>query len=63
MGIPFFVIGVVCLFLHGDNCKLIGAIFIGGSIMQIAVGVAVVKYVAPLMLSIFENLQKDGWRR
>jgi predicted lysophospholipase L1 biosynthesis ABC-type transport system permease subunit len=60
-GVLFLLAGVACLFSQAANSKMIGAVFIGGSLLHIAVGIVVVKYVAGWMLSIRERLRQKGW--
>ena len=56
-GAIFLPIGCVLLFLHKENTTLIGAVFIGGSIINIALGYIVVRFVPRFMLGIFQSLR------
>jgi hypothetical protein len=57
-GTIFLPMGCIFLFMHGDNSKLIGGAFIGGSILQIVLGIIIVKYVSRLMLGISRSLRE-----
>jgi len=56
-GAIFLLIGCVLLFLHKENTTLIGAVFIGGSIINIVLGFIVVRFVPRFMLGIFHSLR------
>jgi len=57
-GSLFLVIGIVLLFTHGQNSLLIGGVFIGGSIFQIAIGYVVTRFFPRIMVGIFESLRQ-----
>ncbi len=57
-GAIFLVLGCVIEFMHGGDSRLVGAVFIGGSILQIFVGIVVVRYVPSLMLGVFRRLRE-----
>jgi hypothetical protein len=57
-GVIFLAIGLAFLFAHGDNAKLMGIVFVGSSILNIVLGVVVVRFVPRFMLGIFEK-----WRQ
>jgi hypothetical protein len=52
-GVIFLLTGFALLFAHGRNTKLIGMVFVGGSILHIALGVMVIKFVPRIMLRRF----------
>ncbi|HWZ93619.1 MAG TPA: hypothetical protein VNW30_00325 [Opitutaceae bacterium] len=56
-GAIFLPIGCVLLFLHKENTALIGAVFIGGSIVNIALGFIVLRFIPRFMLGIFRSLR------
>jgi hypothetical protein len=58
VGSLFLVIGIVLLFTHAQNSLLIGAVFVGGSIFQIAIGFVITRFFPGFMLGIFESLRQ-----
>lgn len=56
-GAIFLPMGCIILFMHGDNSKLVGTAFIGGSVFQIVVGIGVVRFVPRIMLGISKSLR------
>ncbi|MGH7953009.1 MAG: hypothetical protein ACREFE_13990 [Limisphaerales bacterium] len=57
-GSIFLIVGLVLLFVHGQNTLLIGAVFIVGSIFDIAIGFVIVRFAPRFMLGIFERLRQ-----
>jgi hypothetical protein len=55
VGAIFLPMGCIFLFMHGENSKLVGGVFIGGSILQISIGVLVVRYMPRFMLGRYES--------
>lgn len=58
VGLLFLLIGVVLLFTHAQNSSLIGAVFVGGSVFQIAIGYVVARFLPGFMLGVFERLRR-----
>ncbi|MGA2801364.1 MAG: hypothetical protein ABSE97_03190 [Verrucomicrobiota bacterium] len=58
-GAIFLPIGCILLFLHKENTTLIGAVFIGGSIISIALGFIVVRFVPRFMLGTSQSLRDN----
>jgi hypothetical protein len=56
-GAIFLVMGFVFVFMHGENSKLVGGAFIGGSILQMVIGFLVVRFMPGFMLGIFQSLR------
>lgn len=56
-GAIFLPIGCLLLVLHKENTTVIGAVFVGGSILQIVLGIAIVRYVPRIMIGIFQSLR------
>ena len=55
LGAIFLPMGGIFLFMHGENSKLVGGVFIGGSIFQIAIGILVVRYMPKFMLGRYQS--------
>lgn len=57
-GAIFLVLGCFIVFMHGGDSRLVGAVFVGGSLLQILVGVIVVRYFPGFLLGIFYRLRE-----
>jgi len=57
-GAIFLVLGCVIVFLHGGDSRLVGAVFIGGSLLAIFVGIFMIRYLPGWMLGIFYRLRE-----
>ena len=57
-GAIFLVFGCVIAFMHGRDSRLVGAVFVGGSLLQIVVGIIVVRFFPGFMLGIFYKLRE-----
>jgi hypothetical protein len=57
-GAVFFVLGCVIVFLHGGDSRLVGAAFVGGSLLAIFVGIVMIRYWSGWMLGIFHRLRE-----
>jgi hypothetical protein len=56
-GAIFLPMGCIFFFMHGKNSKLVGGVFIGGSILQIVIGFLVVRYMPRFMLGRYQSLR------
>ncbi len=54
-GAIFLALGFIILFTQGENSKLIGSVFIGGSILQIVIGLIVVRFMQRFLMGISES--------
>jgi hypothetical protein len=63
-GVIFLAAGCVLLFLHGKNTKLIGGVFVAGSVLNIILGVVVIKFFPKFMSGRFSpDKRQDGLDR
>jgi len=63
-GIIFLPIGCMLLFKQGENTKLVGSVFIGGSVINILLGFVVIKNMPNMpgfMLDKFRKLRDNKW--